>query len=91
MEKFPYKPSATNPRMMEDVERSPKVLYATAAIFLFSLHCYNRRWFRKDGNVLNAALFTLGSAPASWSYASYFFSSPEIEAGLINNANERQH
>jgi hypothetical protein len=85
MEPNPYKFSATNPRLVEAAERSPNVLFGTAAIFLVSIHLYNRKWFRKDKNVMNALLFTALSCPASFSYASFMFSSAEKEAAIQNN------
>ena len=91
MEPNPYRFSASNSRLVENAERNPKVLYATAGIFLFSLHCYNRRWFRKDGNAMNLLLFTAASAPAAYSYASFFFSSAQDEAAIMNNQIEKQH
>lgn len=91
MEPNPYKFSAQNSRLVENADRSPKVLYATAAIFLFSLHLYNRKFFRKDANAVNALMFTVASAPASWSYANMLFSSAETEAAIQNNTKERMH
>ena len=91
MEPNPYKFSPSNPRLVEGADRSPKVLYATAAIFLYSLHLYNRRWFRKDGNAVNMLMFAAGSAPASYVYARTLFSSPVEEAAIQNNERERQH
>lgn len=89
MEPNPYKFSKENPRLVETVERSPKVFAATAAIFLVSIHLYNRRWFRKDKNVMNALLFTTLSCPAAYSYATFMFSSAEQEAAIQNNSIER--
>lgn len=91
MEPNPYRFSAANSRLVENAERSPKVMYAAAAIFMFSLHCYNRRWFRKDGNALNAFVFTAASVPASWCYANSMFSDAATEAAIMNNNKERQH
>ena len=91
MEPNPYKFSEANPRLVAAAERSSNVFIGTAAIFLVSIHLYNRKWFRKDKNVMNALLFTTLSCPASYSYASFMFSSAEQEAAIQNNANERFH
>ena len=91
MEKNPFKFSAENPRVVDEASRPNTVVYGAAAIFLFSLHLYNRRFFRKDGNALNFLAFTAASVPASYSYSSFIFGTPETEAAIINNERERLH
>ena len=82
MEKNPFKFSSNNPRVVEDASRPNTVVYGAAAIFLFSLHLYNRRFFRKDANALNFLGFAAASVPASWAYSNFLFSSAEIEAAI---------
>ena len=83
----PYKfEDSANPRIATNIQAPSNINYLSAVIFLASLRVYQRRIFRIYGNAINFALFTGASALASYSYASYFLSSPEIEAGLINNA-----
>ena len=91
MEPNPYKFSSNNTRIVEDAQRSPKVVYGAAFIFVASLHVYNRRFFRKDGNLLNFFAFTAASLPASYTYGSFLFSSPETEAAILNNEREKSH
>ena len=91
MEKNPYKFNPSNASLVVGSERPSMVMYGTAAIFLGSLYFYNRRFFRIDGNAVNMLAFTVASVPASYSYASYIWSSPEIEAALINNERENKH
>ena len=91
MEKNPYKFSPSNSRLVVGSERPSTVTYAAAAIFFGSLHLYNRRFFRIDGNAVNMLAFTVASLPASYAYANYFFSSAEIEAAIINNERENKH
>ena len=91
MEKNPYKFSPTNSRVVENAQRSNNVVYGAAFFFLASVHLYNRRFFRKDGNALNFLAFTVASVPASYSYSSFIFGNPETEAAIINNERERLH
>ncbi len=91
MEKNPYKFSPSNSRLVVGNERPSMVTYGTAALFLGSVYFYNRRFFRIDGNAVNMLAFTVASLPASYAYASYFFSSPVIEAAIINNDRENKH
>ena len=91
MEKNPFKFSAESPRVVNEASRPNTVVYGAAAIFLFSLHLYNRRFFRKDGNALNFLGFAAASVPASWAYSNFIFSSTEIEAAIINNEREAKH
>lgn len=91
MEPNPYKFNETNPRIVLDAVRPNNVYYGAAVIFVASMTFYNRRFFRKDGNALNAVAFTLASAPASYSYANFFLCSAEVEAGMLNNENESKH
>ncbi len=91
MEKNPFTFSASNKRVVVNNERPSYVYYGAALVFLASLNFYNKRFFRKDGNMLNMVAFAAASAPASYSYSSFILSSPEIEAGLINNERESKH
>ena len=91
MEPNPYKFSPQNPRLALNIDRPSTVTYGAAAIFLFSLHLYNRRFFRKDQNAINFLGFAIASVPASYAYSSFFFSSPVIEAGIVNNEREAKH
>ena len=91
MQTNPFKFDSNNPRLVANAERSQNVILGTAVIFLASLQFYNRRFFRIDGNAVNMLAFTVASVPASYSYASYIWSSPEIEAALINNERENKH
>lgn len=91
MEKNPYTFNANNKRVVVNNERPSLVYYGAAVVFAASLSFYNKRFFRKDGNMLNLFAFAAASLPASYSYASFVLSSPEIEAGLINNERESKH
>ena len=91
MEKNPYKFSPANHSLVIGNERPSMVMYGTAAIFLGSIYLYNRRFFRIDGNAVNMLAFTAASLPASYAYASYIWSSAEIEAAIINNERENKH
>jgi hypothetical protein len=91
MEPSPYKFNETNPRLVENAARSPAVIYGAGIIWVASVFLYNKRFFRKDGNVLNLLAFTAASLPASHVYSSLVFSSPVKEAGIINNERELQH
>ena len=89
MEKNPFTFSEANPRLAtSNCERPANVALAAGLIFLGSLHLYNRRFMRVDGNLTNMMAFTAASVPAAYSYASFFFSSAEIEAGIMNNQRE---
>ena len=91
MEKNPYKFSESNPSMVEDAHRDNKVYYGAAAVFLFSLNVYNRKFFRKDGNMLNMMAFAAASVPAAYAYSDLVFGSSVTEAALINNERESKH
>lgn len=91
MEKNPYTFSSQNRRMVENADRPSMVMYGAVAFFGLSMHLYNRRFFRVDQNMLNFMVFAGASLPASYTYSSFLFSSPEIEAGIINNQHETQH
>lgn len=91
MDAVPYKFDPANPRVaVTNAERPMTVYYASALLFLFSLRAYQRKVFRLDNNALNFALFTGASAFASYQWASFFLSTPEIEAAAINNKLELQ-
>ena len=85
MEDKPFKFDPANPRIVNNVSRPSTVYYGAALFFLGSMQVYRRRVFRIDGNALNLALFTGASAWASYHYSAFFFSSANIEAGLLNN------
>ena len=91
MEPNPFKFSPQNPRLVLDAQRPSSVTYGAAAIFLLSLHLYNRRFFRKDSNAINFLGFAIASLPASYSYSNFFLSSAVIEAGIQNNERESKH
>jgi hypothetical protein len=87
----PYKFDAKNPRFVTNAERPSTVGLATGALFLASTYFYSRRYFRCDKNLVNMLAFSAASLPASYSYASFIFSSAQIEAAIINNQNELSH
>ena len=89
MEPNPYTFCKENPRMaITNCEKSPYVAIAAGAIFLFSMRSYNRRFFRKDGNILNLMGFTTLSAPAAYVYGDAIFGSSGTDAAIMNNKNE---
>ena len=74
---------------MTNVEnRAGKVFLGTTLLYAFSLHKYNRGFFRIDGNSKNAAIFALCSLPVSYAYAKFFLDDANNEAALRNNAKE---
>ena len=87
----PFKFDENNKRIVTNADRPNTVLYASAAIFLFSMHVYNRKMFRKNGNVLNLVAFTALSVPVSYTYACTLMWPAHFEAALINNENEHKH
>jgi hypothetical protein len=89
MDLKPYKFDSHNPRIVTNIEQPTTVYGVAAALFLGSLYLYNKKIFRINQNAMQFLLFTGGSAFASYQYANFFLSSPEIEAGLINNEKER--
>ena len=91
MEKNPYQFDAKNPRLVMNAERSMNVYYGAAALFLCSVHLYNRKFFRVDGNFINMLMFTGVSAPASYGYANFFLGSELTEAAILNNEKEGSH
>ena len=84
----PYEVDPSNPRRVLNMERSNKVYLGAAIIFLASMRLYSRKMFRFDNNGANFGMFTIASVWCSYQYSSFFLSSPVIEAGMINNANE---
>mmetsp|Transcript_15598 Transcript_15598/g.10966 ORF Transcript_15598/g.10966 Transcript_15598/m.10966 type:complete len:92 (+) Transcript_15598:30-305(+) len=90
MEDNPYSFDAKNPRLVLNAERSQNVYYGAAALFFCSLHLYNRKFFRVDGNFINMLMFTGASVPASYGYANFFLGSEFTEAAIMNNEKERQ-
>ena len=78
----------SNPRIATNIKRPPTVYLAAAGIFALSLYGYQRKYFRIDKNTLNFALFAMGSAFASYQWSAFFLSTPEIEAGIVNNKME---
>lgn len=90
MEKNPYTFSTANPRLAtSNCERSGNVMLGAGLLFAASLHLYNRRFFRIDGNAVNFLAFAGASLPASFAYSNFFLSSAVVEAGAKNN--EREH
>ena len=87
-EKSPFTFDVANPRWVTNYE-TPNLAYGlSAAMFLFSIRCYHRRFFRVDGNLINFMAFTAFSAPASYGYVGFFANSAENEAARINNQRE---
>jgi hypothetical protein len=78
----PYKFENANPRIVSNISVNPYTPLLAGVLFLGSLRGYQRKLFRIDNNVPKLALFTLGSAFASYQWALYFLSSPIEEAGL---------
>ena len=66
MEEKPYKFDNHNHRLVTNIQKPTTVYYLSAALFVASLYGYQRRIFRVDQNSLNFALFTAGSALASY-------------------------
>ena len=58
---------------------------ASAAIFLYAMRAYTRRFYRIDGNILNLTAFTALSVPASYAYGNAFVGAPETDAAIKNN------
>ena len=87
MEEKPYKfEDPTNKRIVSNiVQRPSSVMPVAGLIFTASILLYNRNIFRIDKNAMNLLLFSGASAFASFSYPSFFMSTPIIEAGLMNN------
>ena len=84
-EKSPYTFDVANPRWVTNYEK-PNLAYAvSAAMFLYGMRCYHRRYFRVDGNIINLMAFAALSAPASYGYGGLFLNSGENEAAAINN------
>ena len=89
MEEKPYKfENANNKRLVTNIVRPNSVMPVAGLIFAGSVFLYSRKVFRIDKNAMNLLLFSGASGFASYSYASYFMSSPIIEAGLLNNERE---
>ena len=86
MEPSPY--TIVDNRVTVGAERPPYVAVGAGALFVLSVSLYHRRFFRVDQNAMNFLAFTVASAPAAWTYSSFAFSSPTIEAGIKNNAKE---
>ena len=91
MEPNPYTFDKDNSRIVTNADKSPYVALAAGAIFLMSMRSYNRRFFRKDGNLLNLMGFTALSAPAAYVYGDTMFGSAATDAAIKNNQNESQH
>jgi hypothetical protein len=91
MEKNPYTFSPANPRLVTNAERSPKLAPATTLFYFGSLYWYHRMFFRINNNVVQFGAFAVAALPASYVYASTFFSSAIVEAGIKNNERERTH
>ena len=87
-EKSPFTYDVANPRWVTNVEAPNKVYAVAGLMFVYGMSCYQRRYFRVDGNLINFAAFTAFSAPASYAYANFFLNSAENEAAAINNARE---
>ena len=89
MEEKPYKfEDPANKRIASNIKPSQAVMPLAGLIFAGSVFLYSRKVFRIDKHAMNLLLFSGASAFASYSYSSYFMSSPIIEAGLLNNERE---
>ena len=88
MEKNPYTFDETNPRLVTGVEQPQTVYLMAGGIFAGALYAYNRKFFRRDKNLANFALFAGLGAPASYVYSNFALSSGEMEAGQLNNDKE---
>ena len=88
MEKNPYTFDAKNPRWVLNCERPSTVMTAATLLWVGSMYVYSRKYYRIDKNLVNMLAFGAASVPASYAYGSFFFSSAQIEAGIINNENE---
>ena len=89
MEEKPYKfEDPSSKRIASNIVPSQSVMPVAGLIFTASIYMYSRKIFRIDKNAMNLLLFSGASALASYSYASYFMSSPILEAGLLNNQKE---
>ena len=84
----PFKFDPSNHRIVTNVERPATVAYAAGIFWLASVYAYRRRYHRVDGKTLNFAAFSVASIWASYQWSSFFFSSANIEAGLLNNERE---
>ena len=80
MEKPAYIFDTKNPRLVTNMEKPTNIMAVTGVLFAGSVYLYSRRYFRCDKNLVNLMAFTVASAPASYSYANFFLSTPEIEA-----------
>ena len=88
MEKNPYTFDSANARRVTLDNPQSKVMLASAVIFMYSMKVYQRRFFRKDGNLAYLMLFTGLSVPSSYSYANFFFNDAVTAAGMMNNEKE---
>ena len=88
MEEKPYKFDSKNPRLVTNIKQDEKIPYYAGLFFLASMQLYRRKVYRLNGNIINFAFFTGASVWCSYAYANYFFSSPIIEAGIMNNERE---
>ena len=87
-EKSPYTFDVANPRWVTNVENTNKVYAVAGLMFVYGMSCYQRRYFRVDGNLINFMAFTGLAAPTSYAYANFFLNSAENEAAVINNQRE---
>ena len=90
MEEKPYKfEDSANKRLASNITSRPNSVVPVAGlIFTASVLLYSRKIFRIDKNAMNLLMFSGASAFASYSYASFFMSTPIIEAGIMNNQKE---
>jgi len=84
----PYMYCPTNKRVVTNIQQPYKVYFGTGALYLFSLHAYNRRFLRVGGDGVAAAAFAVASLPAAYAYARFFLDSAENEAAVMNNSKE---
>ena len=87
--------SEVNPRVVVETEQgalnSKFMPLAWAGVYFFSLHQYNKYFFRINGNAVYMGAFALASIPCAYAHANFWFGSGLIEAAAKNNARERMH
>ncbi len=88
MDQEPFTYDSGNKRIVATPQRPATVYYVGAFLFVGSMLMYNKRYFRKDQNAINFCAFGAASVFASYEWSSFFCSSPDIEAAVINNKRE---
>ena len=85
MDKNPFTFNSANRRIVDGVERDNRLYFAASGIWFYSLYAYNRKYLRKNGDILGFMAFAALSVPAAYAYADLAFGSAETEAALQNN------